>query len=124
MKDYNVKIVNGSKDFVGKQALMIKDTHNSKGLKELTQDGEFVFKPVDYAELEIHNERSQNKDYTVYVFISEDGNMFSTSSKNLFESITDILSEMKNICVDWAIRVYQKPSKNRSGQSFLTCSVC
>ena len=70
MKEYSVKIVEGSKDFTGKQAIMIKDTQNSAGLNDLTKDGEFVFKPVDYAVLEIHNEKSENKDYIVYIFIT------------------------------------------------------
>lgn len=124
MKDYTVKIVEGSKDFKGKQAVMIKDVQNSQGLKELTNDGEFVFQPIDYAVLEIHNEKSENKDYMVYVFITEDGEMYSTSSINLFDTMIDIIDDMREINEEWAIRVFQKPSKNRSGQKFLTCSVC
>lgn len=123
-KDYSVQIVEGSKEFTGKQAVMIKDTQNSLGLNDLTKDGEFVFKPIDYAVLEIHNEKSENKDYMVYVFITADGDMYSTSSTNLFETITDIITDMTDCSEDWGIRVFQKPSKNRSGQTFLTCSVC
>lgn len=123
-KDYSVQIVEGSKEFTGKQAVMIKDTQNSIGLNDLTKDGEFVFKPIDYAVLEIHNEKSENKDYMVYVFITADGEMYSTSSINLFETMTDIITDMTGCNEDWAIRVFQKPSKNRSGQTFLTCSVC
>lgn len=123
-KEYSVKIVEGSKDFTGKQAIMIKDTQNSAGLNDLTKDGEFIFKPVDYAVLEIHNEKSENKDYIVYIFITEGCEMYSTSSLNLFESITDIIADMQGINEEWAIRVYQKPSRNRSGKTFLTCSVC
>lgn len=124
MKEYSVKIIEGSKDFKGKEAVMIKDTQNAQGLKELTNDGEFVFQPIDYAVLEIHNEKSENKDYMVYVFITEDGEMYSTSSINLFDTMVDILEDMREINEEWAIRVFQKPSKNRSGQKFLTCSVC
>lgn len=123
-KDYSVQIVEGSKEFTGKQAVMIKDTQNSLGLNDLTKDGEFVFKPIDYAILEIHNEKSENKDYMVFVFITADGEMYSTSSMNLFETMVDIMSDMADCSEDWGIRVFQKPSKNRSGQTFLTCSVC
>jgi len=123
-KDYSVQIVEGSKEFTGKQAVMIKDTQNSLGLNDITKDGEFVFKPIDYAVLQIHNEKSENKDYMVYVFITADGKMYSTSSLNLFETMTDIMSDMIDCSEDWGIRVFQKPSKNRSGQTFLTCSVC
>ena len=123
-KNYTVEIINSSEEIKGKRAVMVKDTSNAESLQELTRDGDFVFKPVAWVELKIHNERSKNKDYTVFIIIGDDGSMYSTSSVNLFDTLSDIMAEMADIDDEWAIRVFQKASKNRAGQKFLTCAVC
>ena len=124
MKNYTVEIIESSKEFKGKEAIIIKDTSNAESLQELTRDGDFVFKPVAWAVLKIHNERAENKDYEVFIIIDDDGAMYSTSSVNLFDTLSDIMDEMADIDDEWAIRVFQKASKNRAGQKFLTCAVC
>lgn len=124
MKDYSVKIIDSSREFKGKDAIIIKDVSNADPLNKLSADGEFIFKPVDFAVLEIHNERSENKDYTVYVLVGDDGSMYSTSSDNFFDTFIDIFEELQELDEEWALKVFQKNSKKREGQKFMTCAVC
>ena len=121
--DYNVKIVESSKELTAKERISIKDTTGSIKLDEATTEGSVVIDVDGYAVLEVHNEKADNKDYNVYVLFDKGGNVYTTGSKNFFNSFIDIFEEMEGEDEEYQIEVYRRPSKNYANKDFLTCKI-
>ena len=123
MEGYSTRIIEASKELSKKETVMMKDTSDCIKLDEALKDGAITFKPTYYAVVEVHNEKSDNKDYRVYVVADEVGNKYVTSSDSFFESFKDIYSYMHESEEDWLLKVYKLDSKNYTGRQFITCSI-
>ena len=123
MTGYSVSIAHASKDLTAKERIQLKDTTSALKLDEVTQTEAIVIKPQMYAELDIHNEMSDNKDYKNYIVVDEAGQKYVTGSTSFWTSFMEIAKEMENEQDDWSIRVYRMPSKNYKGKEFITCSI-
>lgn len=123
MEGYSTRIIEASKELSKKETVMLKDTSDCIKLDEALKDGAITFKPSYYAVVEVHNEKSDNKDYRVYVVADEEGNKYVTSSDSFFESFKDIYSDMHESDEDWLLKVYKLDSKNYTGRQFITCSI-
>lgn len=123
MEGYSTRIIEASKELSKKETVMLKDTSDCIKLDEALKDGAITFKPSYYAVVEVHNEKSDNKDYRVYVVADEEGNKYVTSSDSFFESFKDIYSYMHESDEDWLLKVYKLDSKNYTGRQFITCSI-
>lgn len=128
-KGYNVEIVESSRqNMTARERLMLKDTSGAKSLNDLVKDDEgLVITPIDYAVLNIHNDNAkdgQNKDFTNYLILDNNGERYITGSESFWESFKDIWDEMMADGTGEAfdIKVYTLPSKNYNG-SFITCSI-
>ena len=127
-KEYQAKVKECSKDLSIKEKISLKSTE-----KFIKLDSATKVEPVDidvdyYAVLQIHNEKSDNKDYEVYVLIDKDGQGYITGSPSFFRSFMDIWDEMMSAEADgkgepWKIRVSRRPSKNREGKDFLIADI-
>lgn len=120
---FEVKIRESSKELTKKQSIALSDTTNSIKLDEATKDGAVIFKPTAYAILSIHNDRSSNPDYEVYVVQADTGETYVTGSPSFFEAFRTIFKQMEGETEEWAIKVYRSPSKNYQGRDFLTCAI-
>ena len=123
MEGYSVKIIESSRELSARERIAIKDFGNAVPLDEATKDGKLVITPTDYAILAVHNEKSDNKDYTKYVIIDTAGTKYITGSENFFSSLAEIMNEMSGENEEFSIEVYQMESKNYKGKSFITCSI-
>lgn len=123
MVGYNVTISSASRQFSARERIAIKDFSNAIPLDEATKDGKLVINPVDYAVLDVHNEKSDNKDYKKFVVIDAAGKKYVTGSENFFDSFMEIMEEMSGEDEEFSIEVYQMESKNYKGKSFITCSI-
>ena len=123
MTGYSVSIAISSKELSAKERIQLKDTTSAIKLDEVTQTEAIVIKPQMYAELDIHNEMSDNKDYKNYIIVDSDGTKYVTGSSSFWTSFMDIAREMENETEEWAIKVYRVPSKNYKGKEFITCSI-
>lgn len=127
MDDYKALITGGSRDFTAKERIALKDVTECEKLDEIIQPGQPIFiNPIDYAYIEIHNEKSSNKDYKVLVVIDEDGTRFSTSSESFmsaFENLWDDATDLRADGEDFRFKLYKKESKNFKGKYFLTCGI-
>lgn len=122
--NYNVTIVSTSKELTARERIMMKDTSNAVKLDEAVQiDTPLVVQPVGYAELTIHNEKSDNKDYQNYIIIDKEGHKFVTGSASFWESFMEIWEEMDGEEEEFQIEIYKKESKNYKGKHFLSCSI-
>lgn len=123
-EDYNVVIRVCSKELSARERVLIKDTTNAISLDEATSESEapLVIAPDFYAVLDVHNEKSDNKDYTKYILVDKNGNKFVTGSDSFWNSFMEIMAEMEDEG-DFEIQVYRRESKNYKGKSFITCSI-
>lgn len=121
--DYEVKIVASSRELTARERVKVKNDNNAIKLDELvTPDSPFVVHITDWAELEIHNEKSDNVDYPLFVLIS-DGQTYCTGSESLWKSFRSIWDEMADEDEIYDIEISKKESKNYKGKHFLTCSI-
>lgn len=110
------------------EKLMFSQSPDAIPLDKATADRP-VYIDVDYVVLvNVHNERNNgDKDYSNTYVMAKDGNLYKTSSESFTTNITDIadmLAEELNAGEDFpVIKAFSKPSKTRSGQHFITCTV-
>lgn len=122
MTGYNVSIRSASKELTAREKIRFKDTTASASLDEVVQVGSpLIITPVNYAVLEIHNEKSDNKDYVKYVIEDSDGNLYTTGSESFFTTFYDINADMEG--EEYQLEIYKRPSKNYSGKYFITCTI-
>lgn len=125
MEGYSVKIKECSTELSAKEKIMLKDTTDCLSLDQLTEGGQEVFIDFSYfVVLDIHNEKSDNKDYLKYVIVSKTGERYTTGSESFISSLINIVDEMLDVNeTEFQIKVYKRPSKNYTGKYFLTCSI-
>lgn len=123
MNGYSVEIAETNKELTAKERIRLKDTSDAIKLDEATKEGEIAITPVAYAVLQIHNEKSENKDYNVYLIEDTNGTKYVTGSESFFTSFMDIFTEMEGETEEWQVKAYRLPSKNYKGKEFLTCSI-
>ena len=123
MTGYEVKIVETSKELSAKERIQLKDTTDAIKLDKATQV-DCVEIDVDYyAELSIHNDKADDKDYANYVIVDKSGNRYVTGSPSFWLAFRNIFDEMATESEPWKLKVYRMPSKNREGKDFITCSL-
>ena len=120
---YSVTIRECSRELTAKERIKLKDTSDAIKLDNATQVESVTINPDMFAILDIHNERSENKDYTVYIIVDENGQKYITGSESFWNSFSNIYDDMRGETEDWAIKAYRKPSRNREGKDFITCSI-
>lgn len=127
MSDYSAKVTFTSKEVSARERIKLKDTGNYTRLDEATQIEEVHINFDYYALVDVHNERAQsgNKDYQQIVTVDKDGTYYSTGSQSYLNALVNIMDELdgEGDTDDITIRVYRRPSKNRAGKDFITCSL-
>lgn len=125
MNEYTSKIVNSRKELTAREAVKFKDTSNALSLDEVSKNGELEINVHNLIALEIHNEKSDNKDYPIFLVVDKDGTTYYTGSQNFFDSLTDILDTLDelNDKEDVIIKIIRKESKNYKGKQFITCAL-
>ena len=123
MEGYSVNIREVSRSNCAKERVMLKDTTNAISLDEVTQGAKFVFEPDYYAILDVHNEKSEDKDYVKYIIVDKAGTKLVTGSESFFTSFKSIMDEMAGCDEEFSIEAYRMPSKNYKGKEFITCSI-
>lgn len=125
-RTFSVKIAYASKELDIEDRIRLKDTRDSNSLEVISRDGAKILNIVAYAVLNVHNEKSDDKDYRQYVFLDKDGNKYMTGSEPFFNSFTDIWEELDEAGVpedSRKFKIYQLPSRNYAGRNFVTCSL-
>lgn len=122
MEGYKVTVVSASIELSKKDKIRISDTTGAIAIDKATQDGELIIDPAYWAVLEVHNEKSQDKDYRNFIIADKNGLKFRTGSESFWTAFISIWEELKDED-DWQVKVYRLPSRNRQGKDFLTCSL-
>lgn len=121
--NYKVTIVNVSRDLSVKERIQLKDLSETIKLDKATQVEPVIIDVDYYATLDIHNEKSDDKDYKNYVVVAKDGTRYATGSQSFITAFEGIADEISGEDVEFSIKVYRLPSKNREGKEFITCSL-
>ena len=124
MRGYKATIKEATRELDEREKIMFKDTTNCVPLDTATQDAPVLI-DVDLAVvLDVHNEKSDNKDYTKYIIVDKNGERYITGSESFWNAFSDIYDEMTDAgYTEFTIRAYRLPSKNYQGRDFLTCSL-
>lgn len=123
MAGYSVKIKETSRELSLKERIALKDTFDATKLDEACDTEAVIITPVAYAVLGIHNEKTDNKDYDIYILQDVNGEKFVTGSASFWNSFMNIYNEMAGESEEWSIKVYKLDSKNYKGKKFITCSI-
>lgn len=126
---YSVTIVRTSRQLTPKQRIALKTGMGAISLDQATSVEEVKIIPDWFAELAIHNEHSEDKDYSTFIIVDKDGTAYATGSASFIESFEAIYDEMETANADssepeeYAIVAFRQESKNYKGKSFITCRV-
>lgn len=123
MIGFEAKIREASKELSAKERVKFKDTTNAIQLDDATKESPLIISPDFYVILDIHNERSEDKNYVKYIIVDKNGNKFVTGSESFFSAFKSIFEEMADCGEGYEVEVYRLPSKNYKGKEFLTCSI-
>lgn len=126
MEGYSVKIRETSKELSAKERIAIKDTSNAISIDEVTAtEGSIVIQYDFHVILDVHNEKSDNKDYSKIVVMDKGGTKYVTGSESFRAALIDIVDEMVDAGEgdNITIEVYRKDSKNYKGKQFITASI-
>lgn len=125
MEGFNSKITYASKELSAKEKVMLKDTSVAASLDELTAEEPIVIPYAYHVIVEIHNERSDNKDYRKIIVVDKEDNRYVTGSESFITALNDIVKDMTDAgeSDNITLKVYRKESKNYKGKTFITCSL-
>ena len=125
MEGYKAVVERASKELSAKEKIMLKDMSDAMKLDDEVKEQAIVIKPEFYAIINVHNEKSDTKDYTKIVIVDGDsGIKYTTGSMPFITTFEDIMQEMEDAGeTDFSLKVYAKESKNYKGKYFITCSI-
>lgn len=125
MEGYKAVVARASKELSAKEKIMLKDMSDAVKLDDAVKEQAIVVKPDFYAIINVHNEKSDTKDYTKIVIVDGDsGIKYTTGSMPFITTFEDIMQEMEDAGeTDFSLKVYAKESKNYKGKYFITCSI-
>lgn len=125
MEGYKAVVARASKELSAKEKIMLKDMSDAVKLDDEVKEQAIIIKPEFYAIINVHNEKSDTKDYTKIVLVDGDsGIKYTTGSMPFITTFEDIMEEMEDAGeTDFSLKVYAKESKNYKGKYFITCSI-
>lgn len=127
--NYSATITESSRELSARERVMFKDTQNAVSINELAEEAHkegakaFIEGVAGYVILDIHNDKSDDKDYKNYLVIDKDGQKYVTGSQAFWNSFKSIYDEMAGEAEPWSIEINLLPSKNYKGKNVLTCSL-
>ena len=127
--NYSATIVEASRELTAKERVMFKDTQNAISLLDMAEEAigqgakAIIDNVVDYIVIDVHNDKSDDKDYKNYMLIDAQGQKYVTGSQSFWNSFMDIYKEMSTDSEPWGIQLNLLESKNYKGKHILTCSL-
>ena len=121
--EYEVKLIEASRELTARDKIRYKNFSAAVALDTLVVDDKesFSFTPIGYAIFEVHNERAENTDYSLYIIEDASGNLYKTGSLSFFGRFKDIFDEMTKESPDeqFSVSVIKRPSARFKGKYIL-----
>ena len=127
--NYLASIKESSRELSAKERVMFKDLGNATKLNDFAEEAmksgvkAIITNIKDYVIIDIHNEASQDVDYSNYLIVDGNGDKYYTGSAPFWNSFKSIWDEMHDSGEEWGIQLNLTPSKNYAGKQVLTCSL-
>lgn len=115
---YKVEITETSREFTKRERVRIKTSAANK-IVDLEEGTSIAIR--DYAKVHITNDKSVEGEYDSYIFIDEDGELYSTSSNAFFRSYKSIKEEMEDEPFDIIIK--RIPGKKGTNNETILCDI-
>ena len=96
MEDYSVKVIDASRQLTTKDKIAFKDFGLAAQLDDVVTETGLIINVKDYVVLQVHNEKSDNKDYTKFLLIDENGEKYITGSEPFWTTFKDIWDEISD----------------------------
>lgn len=127
MEGYKAKVAGSWKELSVKEKIAFKETDGFIKLDEVvTPDDDLVITLKNYIIVAVENPKAEQTNYNQYILVTEEGEIYVTSSDTFDSSISDKLDEIADAgdeMGDWKLRIYKRESKNFKGKYFLTCAI-
>lgn len=95
---YKAKVIESSRELSIHEKIKYKeftDAFKITTLIDSMDNGKYVLEGLDsYVVISVHNDTAKNPDYNVYLFISQSGDKYMTSSNSAWKSFKDIEEEL------------------------------
>lgn len=127
--NYSATITEASRELTARERIMYKDTQNAVSLLDMATEAiaqgskAIITNVKDYIKINIHNDKSEDKDYMNFIIVDGNGEKYVTGSQSFVNAFMDIYEEMKNEVEPWGIQLNLLESKNYKGKHILTCSL-
>lgn len=128
-KEFECEITSGSENLTAHDRIKIRLMNCATPLDEIVTSEEVFKMRVDkWAVLHVHNEKLRDRDsepdYDSYVFIDENGKIYTTSSGVAYKSFRMIVDECETAGInDYNVLFYKTPSKNYKGKFMMNCTI-
>lgn len=129
-KEYSSKIVNASEELSVKDRIKKKEISGALRIDRVldSTEGETITcqSLTFWAELAIHNEHSDNVDYSVYLYEFADGSSLVTSSESCNRSFQDLKEELEadgESIIGCDLTFFRRASKNPKNKGFVLCNL-
>lgn len=117
--DYNAKVTYSKLELTAREKIAIKDFETATKLNDIIKAEPIILPIKNVVKVEVHNEHSQqNKDYSVFIIVTEDNKTYRTGSESFFDSYVDIIDELADMGEDTSVvkfKLYKQSSKNFDG---------
>ena len=122
-ENYKSKVIYTSRETSFKEKTMLKDFTECIQLVDALEQGAVLIDVDFYADVEVHNEKSDNKDYTKRVIVDKSGVKYVTGSDTFMRAMDDIVDGMEESGEEWKLKVLERDSNNYKGKKFITCVI-
>lgn len=123
-KEYSARIVDTWEEMSTIERIKVKDLGDATKLNEVVDvSTPLLLDITNVMVMEVHNEKSENTDYPVYILIGENGERYYSGSSSLYRSLQDIRDEFEECGEDLPsplpLKIYKAKSKNNTGYMLL-----
>lgn len=119
---FKATITSSLKELTAREKVKFSDFSNSESIDTLSQQSTVQFIVDNVITLKVENDKSENGEYDVYLFVTPSGSVLHTSSRNFYDSVMSIIETLhqNNDNEPIEIEVVRKDSKNFKGKQFIT----
>lgn len=127
MEGYKAELIKGSREFTKTEKILVTmGTHTA--LDEQLEMADVEVNLDWWALVKVYNEKSDNKEYEIFLLKDKSGLIFHTSSQSFYVSFMNIWDIMTDDMEDksdpgYSIICKRKESKNYKGKFFFTCDI-
>lgn len=122
---YKVTIETSVKELSVLDRVKVKEAAGCHKIDDLVANngGRYGILFANAVKLRVESDQTESPEYNRYVFIDMDGELYTTSSDNVYNKFCEIYDEIKDYEGEWSLIFTAAPSKKYAGKNYLTCTI-